>query len=75
MNPSSLSRRGFLNRFLYGAASLPLMEQAWGALSEIKIKRVRFYRSRISPPSFNQSFHVVTLWRRIKASLGLVGEK
>ena len=44
MNPSSLARRGFPNRFLYGATSLPLMQ-----------------RSRISPPSFNQSFHVVTV--------------
>lgn len=61
MIPSSSSRRSFLNRMLYGVASLPLMQQAWAALSEIKIKRVRFYRSRISPPSFNQSFHVVTV--------------
>ncbi len=61
MKCSAIDRRCFLNRFLYGAASLPLLQSAVQALDEIKIKRIRLYRSPISRPMVSQSFHVVTV--------------
>ncbi len=54
-------RRDFLTLPAMGAAALGFQQQARAELSRMKIKRVRFYRSPISRPIFNQSFHVVTV--------------
>ncbi len=56
-----LPRRQFLNRLVLGTAALPLLQSAQAALEAVTIKRIRFYRSPISPPSVNQSFQVVTV--------------
>ena len=55
------SRRHFLGRLGLGALSLPCLPSLEAALQEIKIRRIRFYRSPASPPSINQSFNVVTV--------------
>ena len=61
MSASKVNRRRFLNQITGTVAALPLLQRAEAALQEIKIKRIRFYRSPLSRPMVNQSFHLVTV--------------
>ena len=54
-------RREFLASPIFSASAVALRQRARGELARMKIKRIRLYRSPISRPIFNQSFHVVTV--------------
>ena len=54
-----MQRRRFLQSLVLGAPALALGPQVQGADGQMKITRVRFYRSARSRPIFNQSSHVV----------------
>lgn len=63
-----LSRRGFLQAAMASTALLA-SHHANAALREMKITRIRHYRSPLSRPMFNQSFDVVT----VETDTGLLG--
>jgi hypothetical protein len=54
---------------LASGSALLLQERAQAALREMKITRIRHYRSPITRPIFNQSFDVVT----VETDAGLIG--
>lgn len=60
-------RRSFLKAVV--PASLALAHRADAALRSMKITRIRYYQSPISPIQVNQSFHVVT----VETDAGITG--
>jgi len=56
-----MHRRQFLGSLLGCASALALQRAAQAELAKMAIKRVRFYRSPLSRPILNQSFHVITV--------------
>jgi len=54
-------RRDFLKSAFFSAAAIAMQRRAAAEVARMKITRIRFYRSPISNPNFNQSFHVVTV--------------
>ncbi len=69
-----MNRRTFLNAAAIAGAAWPAAGQAaaqvkLNALPPLPITRVRFYHNPQSPPSFNQSYHIVT----VETSEGITG--
>lgn len=69
-----MNRRTFLNAAAIAGAAWPAAGQAAAqvkltALPPLPITRVRFYHNPQSPPSFNQSYHIVT----VETSEGITG--
>jgi L-alanine-DL-glutamate epimerase-like enolase superfamily enzyme len=56
-----MHRRQFLGSLLGCATALALQRAARAELAKMTIKRIRFYRSPLSRPILNQSFHVITV--------------
>ena len=56
-----MHRRQFLASLVLSGSALAWLERAHAAPEPMKIERIRLYRSPISRPIFNQSYHVVTV--------------